>query len=415
LRILIICEDLPSISNATSFRIMNSIKYLSTKYGHSITLVAYKHEIREKEYNTDFLERYCSVVTVNIPGELDLKFKKRFVYTLKNMLHFRNIISKNFCLFNYLYSPKMAELITKLDKEKNFDVIFINHHLLMYNSVELLTPQVLEVYALTDTLKKLMLIKDNYSYKLPIFAKLILSKSHERRFSKMAACITVTSNDMKILKQSNPDLNVKVVPLGIDTNYFKPFNNDISRNLLPNLVFTGNMNNIANVDSIINFYLDVFPKIRSHISNIKINIVGRDPPKELLNLMKDKSVFVTGYVKDIRPYLNNASVIIFPPIQGGGMRTRLLEAMAMAKPIVSDPSNLQGINAENKRDILIANNSEDFASSVLCLLNDRDFSYKLGYNARLYVEGNHSWETMADQFNRIIKQVVSTEKMDLIS
>jgi polysaccharide biosynthesis protein PslH len=125
--------------------------------------------------------------------------------------------------------------------------------------------------------------------------------------------------------------------------------------------------------------------------------------KDIQSLSSDKSIIVTGYVQDVRPYIARASVVLAPFISGTtGVKNKVLEAMAMGKPIVSTSMGVLGISLASSEDIIIANEPDEFGRCVVKLLYDKQLRQKMGYNARSLVEGKYSWQTMAELLDKIL-------------
>lgn len=137
-----------------------------------------------------------------------------------------------------------------------------------------------------------------------------------------------------------------------------------------------------------------------------LEIFGKEPSKEILKLARDNSVVVTGYVEDMRPYLARASVITLP-IHGFGIKTRLLEAMAMGKPVVISSEGIHGIEVSPGENIIVADGSKESAERVVELLNNEELREKIGTNARKLMEDKYSWKKMADMLNEVSQKVVN--------
>lgn len=405
MKILIVCEDLPSLSNATSFRVLNSVKFLSKKYNHNITLVAFKHMIKESRYIHDYdLKKYCDVKTIDIPKNMDLSFETKLMYRIKNIFSSQNIFSKNPCFFNPLYSPKMQREIRELVKTRKFDIVFVNFWAMLFNVLDIKIPKILEVWAVSEGRHESYKLEKNFFSKMFWLLRYYMVKNCERKYRKFDACITVTSHDRGILKSHLPNLNISVIPYGIDTDYFKQI---LVEQDFPSLIFVGNMGSHYNTDRILYFYNKIYPLIRHKVANITLYIVGKNPSKEVLQLATDRSVIVTGYVEDIRPYIARASVVVLPIIGGFGIKTRILEAMAMGKPVVTTSIGIEGINVMPEENILLADNPKEFARRVIELLNDDSLRNRIGGNARKLMEGEYSWEKMADKLNEAFQKVVN--------
>jgi glycosyltransferase involved in cell wall biosynthesis len=119
-------------------------------------------------------------------------------------------------------------------------------------------------------------------------------------------------------------------------------------------------------------------------------------------------VELTGFVPDLRPHLAAASVVVVPLRLGGGTRLKIVEAMAMGKPIVSTTLGAEGIDALPGRDILIADEPESFATSVVRLLDDAPLRARLGESARRLAVERYSWTTVAASLERFFRDVIAT-------
>lgn len=115
---------------------------------------------------------------------------------------------------------------------------------------------------------------------------------------------------------------------------------------------------------------------------------------------------VTGYVGDLRPYLSRAWVVVAPLQEGFGVKVRVLQAMAIGKPVVSTSMVMAGIDVTPGKDIIIADTPPAFAESVIELLNNKQLRKEIGTNARRLMETNHSWEKLTDRLNEILERVV---------
>jgi glycosyltransferase involved in cell wall biosynthesis len=121
-------------------------------------------------------------------------------------------------------------------------------------------------------------------------------------------------------------------------------------------------------------------------------VVGARPPQELLEMSKsDPRINVTGYVDDPQPYLQSAGVMVVPLRAGGGMRVKILNAMAQALPIVTTTLGCEGIAVEHGKHVLIADSPLEFAQAVLRVLADRACADALGCNGRALVESTYDY------------------------
>lgn len=198
--------------------------------------------------------------------------------------------------------------------------------------------------------------------------------------------------DRKAIESLTTEANLRVLPNGVDTLEFSPDHAHEVSDAEPEIVFHGNMRYAPNVDSILHFFRDAFPVIRAKVPSARLTIVGKTPPREVSALGRDPGVSVTGFVPDIRPYLARASVVIAPIRYAAGTRVKILEAMAMAKPVVATTVGAEGLEVTPGADILLADSPAAFAAAVVSLLTNPDLRRQIGDKARALVEGQYRWD-----------------------
>jgi sugar transferase (PEP-CTERM/EpsH1 system associated) len=178
---------------------------------------------------------------------------------------------------------------------------------------------------------------------------------------------------------------------GVDLDYFDPQAAYAPIPLAgegPVMLFTGQMDYRPNVEAVTRFVRTALPAIRAGRHNARFVIAGRNPSAAVRRLHGD-GVTVTGAVDDMRSWLAAADVVVAPLGIARGVQNKVLEAMAMARPVVASPAALEGIDAEPGRDLLVA---DDPAGAVLALLDDRARAATIGGNARRQVEARYRWD-----------------------
>jgi sugar transferase (PEP-CTERM/EpsH1 system associated) len=216
--------------------------------------------------------------------------------------------------------------------------------------------------------------------------------------------LAVSENDKDAFARSIDRNRITVIPTGVDTEYFRPVGGDDGQ---PHeLVFTGAMDWLPNVDAILYFARDILPLIRRQIPDVTITVAGRLPSPRLLALAHaDKHIRVTGSVDDIRPYIAKASVYVVPLRIGGGTRLKIFEAMAMGKATVSTTIGAEGLPVTDGKEILIADSPESFAHAVVSLLCQPEQRRQLGLSARRLVEQKYSWSIVSNLFDVVLRRV----------
>ena len=156
-----------------------------------------------------------------------------------------------------------------------------------------------------------------------------------------------------------------------------------------NIVFTGTMNYWPNVDAVKWFAEAILPIVRKKYPSVHFYIVGAMPSRTVLRLRENPGVVVTGWVHDVRAFLAHADVAVAPLRVARGTQNKMLEAMAMGRPVVATPEAFEGVQATPGKDLLVAKTPETMAKFIVDILEKR-YS-ELGSAARKTVEQNHDW------------------------
>jgi glycosyltransferase involved in cell wall biosynthesis len=216
--------------------------------------------------------------------------------------------------------------------------------------------------------------------------------------------IVTSPDDAQALMAVAPNAAVSVVRNGVDLDYFKPL---ASPREAATLVFSGKMSYHANVTAVLHFVRRIFPLVRATRPDVRLRIVGSDPPATIRALAADRCIVVTGYTPDIRGHVAGASVSICPVTVKVGIQNKVLEAMAMGIPVVATPAGAAGLEASPGRDLLVAHEPEEFAAQVCRLLADSSLAGKVARAGRCYVERYHRWDTAARALEALYEEVVA--------
>ncbi len=230
------------------------------------------------------------------------------------------------------------------------------------------------------------------------------TQAYERWLVKQFDQVLVTSSkDRKafqsLLAAEADSANINVLPNGVDLEYFIP---DPGCEREPaTLVVSGKMSYHANITMVLRLFSEIMPQIWQQRPDVRVWIVGKDPPKELQALDDPPRVVVTGSVPDIRPYLRAASVALAPLTYGAGIQNKVLEAMACGTPVVSTPLAMSGLETATGEELIVADNPAEFSQTVLALLDDPLKRQELSKAGRSYVERHHNWDQIAAQLEAI--------------
>ena len=236
----------------------------------------------------------------------------------------------------------------------------------------------------------------------------------ERRYLRLAdRVLTVSETDRDAFAGFLDPGKLTVIPTGVDVDYFQPMPVEEAAN---SLVFTGSMDWLPNEDAILYFVEAILPLIKKQCPEVSLEVVGRSPSRKLQALAeREKSVRLTGWVEDIRPFVARGSICIVPLRIGGGTRLKIFEAMAMSKAVVSTSVGAEGLPVQAGENILLADTPGDFADSVVSLLRDPEERKRMGASARVLVQENYSWPKVAENFARALHDVLISFKPHEVS
>ena len=206
---------------------------------------------------------------------------------------------------------------------------------------------------------------------------------------------------------------VAVIRNGVDSNYFAPMRTHENP---AEIVFCGKMSYFPNVSGVLRFYHEVFPGIRQERPDVTFKVVGSNPPDAIKQLADDPGVQVTGFVPDIRPHLAAATVVACPLEIGVGIQNKVLEAMAMGKPVVATSVSCEGIpGALDGTHLVKADDSNEMAEAILSLIRHPARGRALGENACRLVRDQYSWEVATRALEAVYEQTVEMRRGRVLS
>ena len=216
-----------------------------------------------------------------------------------------------------------------------------------------------------------------------------------------AATVFVTRGEADLFIRLAPEFNgrVKVVENGVDTAYFSPIGDRPSPYDANEaaIVFTGAMDYWPNIDAVSWFAREVLSAVVQQRPDARFYIVGMNPAKTVRALAADPRVIVTGKVPDVRPYLQHAAVVVAPLRVARGIQNKILEAMAMAKPVVVSCAAASGVTALPDIDFEKADHAEEFCRKVLVAMRS-EVGRPMGERARARVVADYCWERNLQSF-----------------
>ncbi len=208
------------------------------------------------------------------------------------------------------------------------------------------------------------------------------------------ASLLVSEAEADLFRRRTGAQNVIALGNGIDTEYYDP--NAMFKKMHPVfpdplIIFTGQMDYRPNIEAVTDFARNAMPLIRATHADASFAIVGRNPTQAVSDLSMLPGVQVTGAVDDVRTWLAAADVVVAPLRTARGIQNKVLEAMAMARPVVTSPAAAEGIEADDGLHFHVERTVEAEAKRVCALLDNGHAAIKLGHSARSHVVANYGW------------------------
>ena len=224
-----------------------------------------------------------------------------------------------------------------------------------------------------------------------------------RMIDQVQAVVVFTDRDRRALQALGSETPVTTVPLGVPVPE-APL--DPLGAVPPGVLFVGSFGHPANVDAARWLGEELFPEVARAVPQARLTIVGPEPPAEV-RALADARVEVTGEVPEVRPYLDAAAVVAAPIRVGGGMRVKVLEALAAGKAVVATPLAVEGMALDDGHQLRIAADGALFAESLRELLVDRDARAALAARARKWAVEHGSWDRSVARYEALYSSLLS--------
>jgi glycosyltransferase involved in cell wall biosynthesis len=321
----------------------------------------------------------------------------------------------------YLHSTQLQQRINSQCRHKHYDLIWDAgcNMLLNLGDARRTTPILADqVDDAVLALKRQLSVASTLYPRLWLAKQIMLQKQFARQhIANAAAVLFVSEADEASFRRFCPQANTQTIANGVDLEFFTPAAIESSEQATststststaapPQLIFEGVMSFGPNVDAARYFCADILPAILHAAPETRFSIVGRDPLPEVQALVGPQ-VEVTGFVTDIRPYLQSSAVFVCPMRMGAGIKNKILQAWAMGMAVVSTPEGAMGLPAIDGENILLRSEPADFAQAALELMQTPNLRERLGRAGRARVEKEFSWASKAVQFEALMRQAAA--------
>lgn len=388
------CPVPPNFGGA--LRIYHLLKGIAQN--NDVTFVSFGRENELKLLNDHFASKVKAFHIVDPPWTWSHRRVAQF-YALWTSGSFFSLFSK---------SKEMQKKLDEILGAEDFDIVQMEFPIMGNFELNTDAVKVLDEHNIEyDNLFRMWKYQQNSLRRVHYYRE--YKKSYEEEIiacKKMDAIFVVSERDKTILNKDVPHIPKFLMPNGVDTSYFTP----LSADLEPfSMVFTGMMGYFPNYDGMLYFLDEIFPLILKRIPDAKIYIVGNSPPKNLQD-RSSSNVIVTGFVDDVRPYVWRSSLYVVPLRMGGGTRLKVLEALAMKKPVITTSIGCEGINVVDGESVLIEDDPEKFALRSVELLNDLAMRKILSSNGYDLICSTYDWKIISAKMNESYQTILTGQK-----
>lgn len=310
---------------------------------------------------------------------------------------------------NWTYAKAMQKsLLNFLSKEQidlvHYDTIGLAKYTMSHESV----PRILNHHNIESHLMLRRAAKEINPFKKAYFLleSIKLKKLEKYVCPRFDANLVVSNLDGKRLLEIASNIKLTTIANGVDITHFRQ---QTTHQLRYNIIFSASYSWYPNEDAAIFLIKKIWPILRKECPHATLTLAGRNPTAMMKRLVaEDESIRLTGYVDDIRPYIDQAQVYVCPIRDGGGTKLKLLDAMAMSKAIVTTRMGAEGLDVIDGQHLLIADDARQFVTNILTLFTQEELRESLAKNARHLVEERYSWKSIGDQLNQLCISLAGT-------
>jgi polysaccharide biosynthesis protein PslH len=368
------------------------------RHGHKVDVMAFP-DCPISELKRGLIEPYCD--------NIDL-FERPVVPPRQSLQRWLGVLSSPDSDTMKCASPEFAGHLRSVLASRPPDVVaFEAYSMLQYRKYIENIPCV----AFAADCKTLALEREKF-YNLFRTARLTMHKMKvlrvERTYGSYYAAVFVAQPDADRARELSPNAHIVCIPNGVDVDYFSPAGAAADPETV---VFHGSMNFPPNFEAAVWFIKKVWPGLAARHPNARFFVVGVNPVEKILAVARsDNRIVITGSVPDVRVYLEKASVAAVPMQTGSGIKNKVLEGMAMAKPVVLTSMATGGIDhAIPGRHFITADAPEQFADAISDLWRNPDRASLIGANARDMIVKYFSWEKRQDECESILRRAAGME------
>jgi sugar transferase (PEP-CTERM/EpsH1 system associated) len=309
------------------------------------------------------------------------------------------------------YSPRLARRVTELTAAEPFDIVQVEFSMIA-RYVRAVSPgsharRVLSTHNIeTQRFAREIPLAPWGLRRLALLSNALLFPAWEQKSVRLFdGAVAVSEQDREWLRPHLPGGRVSLVPNGVDTDFFQPM---AGSTVEPALVFTGVMDYPPNIDAVLWFANEIFPRLRERDPGLRFDIVGSRPSQRVLALRDRPGIRVTGEVPDIRPYVCGAAAFVVPLRSGGGTRLKILQAMALGCPVISTRIGAEGLEVTDGETVLFAEDAAGFSARLAELLDSSELRQRLVQRGRALVTSRYDWQGCLAGVEQLYRQLTGS-------
>jgi len=372
----------------------NTIKYLSRQHAVHVAFLA---EDKDREH-WDALKKQCA--------SMQALFRVRpsgLIPMVRGLVGYPPGTAGKF------WDPRFTAVLQKAIKEESIDLVEFHHlHTAVYRDAAGTLPTVLREHNAEYVIWQR---HAQHARRLErLGARWIAPRV--RRYEAAVAekfdrCVVVSSADADHLRRISPRARIEVIPSGVDTEYFFPDGGLPEGSDKMNMVYVGGFDWAPRQHNLRVILEEIVPRIRARLPGVKLHVVGRGIPPYLERLAAQTAgVTLTGGVPDVRPYIRSASVVLNYVEIGSGIALKVLEAMAMRKPVLCNSLACEGIPVTHGKDILVADGPENFACAAASLLENGTLRAAIAESGYRVALARYSWNHLVSEFSNCYAKIL---------
>lgn len=374
---------------ASQDRVLNMVKRLSKD--HLVDVVTRVRDHNELDESRKYLGEVCNkfhpILAVNPSGSV----MKQKYYGLKYLFYYYlfGYPTDYFYYTRRYYLSKLSRIIF----QNQYDIVQVEYWYMgkIFEKIKEIKLKVIDSHDILFE-KRDQEFRNRFGENLSISKRKYLQKYKKLEINHLNLAdlvICISRADQESLSSFSLKNKKIIIPTGQDIDFFKNYKTNLDEKLI---LFYGSIGSRPNIDAFFLFYNKILPLIKKKVRDINVIVVGANPPDSIKKLHNGKSMVVTGFIDDVRPYIAQANFLILPLNVAAGFRSRVVDVMSMGIPVIGTHKALDSFEMKNGIHGFVTDSNEEMAKGAVRLLSDLKFRNRMGKECRKLVTDKYSIE-----------------------